>query len=68
MASWRGYITWDINYRDYGQAMSISEAPVHCANCGSPVRLSIVPPLGIPKRVPSFCSEQCARAYLEDLK
>ena len=40
------------------------EAPGYCANCGSSVRLSIRPALGVPSRVPLFCSEQCARAYL----
>jgi hypothetical protein len=48
--------------------MAIAEASVYCANCGSPIRLSIRPALGVPDRVPLFCSEQCARAYLDDLR
>lgn len=42
----------------------ISEARGYCAHCGGQVRLSIRPALGVPSRVPLFCSEQCARAYL----
>jgi hypothetical protein len=45
--------------------MAISEAPGYCAHCGNPIRVSIRPSLGgFPDRVPLFCSEQCARAYL----
>jgi hypothetical protein len=45
--------------------MAISGVLAYCANCGSPIKLSVRPSLGgIPSRVPSFCSEQCARAYL----
>jgi hypothetical protein len=45
--------------------MIISEAPAYCANCGTALRLSIRPNLDmIPKLVPSFCSEKCAREYL----
>ena len=47
--------------------MAITEATAYYANCGSPVKLSIRPSLGVPDRVPMFCSEQCARAYLDDL-
>lgn len=47
--------------------MAITEAPAYCANCGNPVKLSIRPSLGVPVGVPMFCSEQCARAYLDDL-
>jgi hypothetical protein len=64
----RSYIISDINDKSYGKGMAISEAPVYCANCRSPVRLSIRPSLGVPRRVPLFCSEQYARAYLEDMK
>jgi hypothetical protein len=45
--------------------MVFLEAPGYCANCGSPIRMAIRPLLDdIPSRVPSFCSEKCAREYL----
>jgi hypothetical protein len=45
------------------EKIMISEAPGYCANCGGQIRLSIRPTI-VPSRVPMFCSEQCARAYL----
>jgi hypothetical protein len=46
-------------------SMALSEAPGYCANCGNPLRLIIRPlPGKVPSRVPSFCSEQCARDFL----
>lgn len=47
--------------------MAVTEVPVYCAHCGVAAKLFFATALAaksIPKRVPIFCSEKCAREFL----